>query len=177
MYEMLSTITSTYKYENEDFILFKEKFELLDLMYECFANVSKDLESKNINIILHSKEMFVKIFADRSQLKKAFQNLIDYSVSNTYQNTNLICELKKSHNKNDIYISFVFESPYISFEKLQNMFNMYSTPSEKMDKIGSSLNLYLAKKIIEAHKGEIYVKSNTKNFNSYNIKLPFINEC
>ena len=65
----------------------------------------------------------------------------------------------------------------MSFEKLQNMFNMYSTPSEKMDKVGSGLGLYLAKQIIEAHNGEINVENNEKNFSAYNIKLPCINEC
>ncbi len=177
MYEMLSTITTTYKYENEDFVLNKENFDILDLMSECFANVSKNLRNKKINLILHSSEKFFNIFADRVQLKKAFQNIIDYSASSAYEDTNIICEIKKSNFKNDIYVSFVFESPYVSCKKIQNMFNMYSTSAEKMDKVGSGLNLYLAKKIIEAHSGEIFVESNAKNFNCYNIKLPIINEC
>lgn len=177
MYEMLSTITSTYKYENKDFVLDIEKVEVLDLMYDCFASASKRLEDKNVKVILRSREMFYNIFADKTQLQKAFENLINYCISSAYENTNVICEVKKSRDRENVFVSLVFESPYISFEKLQNMFNMYSTPSEKMDKVGSGLGLYLAKQIIEAHNGEITVESNEKNFSTYNIKLPCINEC
>lgn len=46
-----------------------------------------------------------------------------------------------------------------------------------MDKVGSSLNLYLAKQIINAHHGVINVESQKSNYNSYNIELPYINEC
>lgn len=177
MYEMLSTITSTYKYENKDFVLDIEKVEMLDFMYACFASASKRLEDKNVKVILRSREMFYNIFADKTQLQKAFENLINYCVLSAYENTNVICEVKKSRDRESVFVSLVFESPYMSFEKLQNMFNMYSTPSEKMDKVGSGLGLYLAKQIIEAHNGEITVESNEKNFSAYNIKLPCINEC
>lgn len=130
------------------------------------------MQDKNIKVLLRSKDSFLNIFADRVQLQKALQNLIDYCVTNAYENTNIICELKRARDEENIFISLVFESPYISAEKLKNMFNMYSTPSEKMDKVGSGLSLYLAKQIIEAHNGEIIVESNEKNFSSYNIKLP-----
>lgn len=172
MYEMLSTITNTYKYENKDFILDCEKIEVLRFVDSCFENSLKKMQDKNIKVLLRSKDSFLYIFADRVQLQKALQNLIDYCVTNAYENTNIICELKRARDEENIFISLVFESPYISAEKLKNMFNMYSTPSEKMDKVGSGLSLYLAKQIIEAHNGEIIVESNEKNFSSYNIKLP-----
>ena len=57
------------------------------------------------------------------------------------------------------------------------MFKMYTTSAEKFDKVGSSLNLYLAKQIIDAHNGSIYIVQKENNFNCYNIKIPCINEC
>lgn len=150
---------------------------MIDLMYACFAGVSKNFEDKNVKVILRSREMFYNIFADKTQLQKAFDNLINFCASSAYENTIVICEVKKSRDRESVFVSLVFESPYMSFEKLQNMFNMYSTPSEKMDKVGSGLSLYLAKQIIEAHNGEVSVESNEKNFSTYNIKLPCINEC
>ncbi len=177
MYEMLSTITSTYKYENKDFILDFEHIEVLRFVDSCFENSIRRMKDKNVKVILRSKDAVLNIFADRLQLKKALENLIDYCVSSAYENTNIICELKRARDEENIFISIVFESPYLSSEKLNNMFNMYSTPSEKMDKVGSGLGLYLAKQIIEAHKGEISVESNENNFSTYKIKLPCINEC
>lgn len=172
MYEMLSTITNTYKYENKDYILNFEKIKLLRFVDECFENSSKRIRNKGVKVILRSKDTRLNIFADKIQLKKALENIIEYSILNTYENTNIICELKKSHSRENIFISLIFKAPYISTEKLKNMFNMYSTPAEKMDKVGSGLSLYLAKQIIEAHNGTITVDSYEKNFSVYNITLP-----
>ena len=57
------------------------------------------------------------------------------------------------------------------------MFRMYTTSAEKMDKVGSSLSLYLAKQIINAHNGKINVESKKSNYNNYSIEIPCINEC
>ena len=110
-------------------------------------------------------------------MKKAFENLINYCISNAYENTEILCEINKNINENIVYISLSFESPYKTPENIKNMFRKYTTSAEKMDKVGSSLNLYLAKQIINAHQGIINVESKKTNYNSYNIELPYINEC
>ena len=110
-------------------------------------------------------------------MKKAFENLINYCVSSAYENTEINCEISKNTLGNSINISLGFESPYKTPENIKNMFCKYTTSAEKMDKVGSSLNLYLAKQIINAHHGVINVESQKSNYNSYNIELPYINEC
>ncbi len=177
MYDMLSTILTTYKYENNDIILNYEKVHMLKLLDEAFAKSVRVMHNKNIKIRVKAKDKFVSLYADKSQMRKAFENLIDFCVSSAYKNTEIICEIGKINNSNSIFISLGFESPYVSSETIQNMFKMYTTSSEKMDKVGSSLNLYLAKQIINAHNGKIVVESKKSNHNHYNIELPCINEC
>ena len=46
MYDMLSTILSTYKYENNDVILNYEKFSILELMKQVFAKTDATLRGK-----------------------------------------------------------------------------------------------------------------------------------
>lgn len=177
MYDMLSTILTTYKYENNDIILNYEKVHMLKLLDEAFSKSVRALHSKNIKVRVKAKDKFVSLYADKAQMKKAFENLIDFCVSNAYTDTEIICEIGKINNSNSVFISLGFESPYVSSETIQNMFKMYTTSSEKMDKVGSSLNLYLAKQIINAHNGTIAVESKKSNYNHYNIELPCINEC
>ena len=177
MYDMLSTILTTYKYENNDIILNYEKVHMLKLLDEAFSKSVRAMHSKNIKVRVKAKDKFVSLYADKAQMKKAFENLIDFCVSNAYTDTEIICEIGKINNSNSVFISLGFESPYVSSETIQNMFKMYTTSSEKMDKVGSSLNLYLAKQIINAHNGTIAVESKKSNYNHYNIELPCINEC
>lgn len=173
MYEMLSTLLASYKYENNDIILYFENTNLLRLIDSCFNKKEEALESKNIKIVMSTKEDFYTVFADRIQIKKAFDNIIDYIVSSADVNSEIKCELKKWNQKFVILISF--ESPYVSVEKLNNIFNMCIDSSENLDKVGSGLGLYLAKQIIDAHNGNLYAHNNGKIYCV--VEMPCINEC
>lgn len=177
MYDMLSTLLSTYKYENKDISLTFEKIQVMKLMDECFHKFVKSMHNKNIQIKVKAKEKFFTVYADKIQIKKAFENLLDYCISNAYENTEIICDIKKTDNGKNVFLSLGFESPYISSEKIDNLFKRYATAAEKMDKVGSGLGLYLAKQIINAHNGIIYAESKESNYNIYKIELPCINEC
>lgn len=177
MYDMLSTLLSTYKYENKDICLTYEKIQVMKLMDECFHKYVKSMHHKNIHIKVKAKEKFFTVYADKSQIKKAFENLIDHCVSSAYENTEIVCDIKKTANGKNVFLSLGFESPYISSEDIGNLFKRYSTAAEKMGKVGCGLGLYLAKQIINAHNGIIYAESKESNYNIYNIELPCINEC
>ncbi len=177
MYDMLSTILSTYKYENKDISLCYEKIQILKLLDECFAKFVKSMHRKNIKIKVRAKEKFFTVYADKAQLKKAFENLIDSCISNAYENTEIVCEIRKISGGKSVFLSLGFESPFLSTEKIQGMFERYATPSEKMNKVGCGLGLYLAKQIITAHHGLVDVESSESNYSVYNLELPCINEC
>lgn len=175
MYSMLSTILSTYRYENEDISLCYEKIQILKLIDECFNKSIKTLQNKNVHVKVNAKEKFFAISADKIQITKAFENLISYCVSSAGENTQIICEIKKINN--NINLSLGFENPYVTPCSIKNMFKKYTTSAEKFDKVGSSLELYLAKQIISAHNGTINIESTNKNYNIYKIELPCITEC
>jgi K+-sensing histidine kinase KdpD len=166
MYNMLSIIAEMYKYENNKIILYFEQFDFLKLFDELLIQKSS-LKNKKIKINIKSKEKFCNIIADKFQLRKALNNVFDYIVLNTLENTNIVCNIEDKLDKK--LISFEFESLYLSLEKFNEMFDIYS--SDKMDKVGSSLELYLAKLIIEAHKGTILVEE-FKNKLMCNIIIP-----
>ncbi len=177
MYDMLSTLLSAYKYENKDITLTYEKIQIMKLMDECFHKYVKSMHHKNIRIKVKAKEKFFAVYADKCQIKKAFENLIDHCISSAYENTEIVCDIKKTHCGKNVFMSLGFESPYITSEQIENLFKRYATAAEKMGKVGSGLGLYLAKQIINAHNGIIYAESKESNYNIYNIELPCINEC
>lgn len=175
MYEMLSALLSAYKYENNDIYLCYEKVHICKLLDECFNKSIKILENKNMKVRIKSKEKLSIIPADRSQIKKAFENLTDYCISNAEENSEIICEV--IHRDKNIALKLCFESPYLNADIINNHLKKYTVSTDKFNKVGSSLNLYLAKQIIKAHKGKITVESKNSNQNIYNIELPCINEC
>lgn len=174
MYKMLSTILSTYKYENKEIYLRPEKILVTKLVEESFDKSMKILGNKNIKVRIRAKENSLKIHADKTEIRKAFENLIDYCSSSAQENSNIICDIKRENS--NLSLSLSFKSPYVTSDLLQNQFKNHITSAEKFNKVGSGPGLYLAKQIINAHKGSINIKS-SKSRNIYNVELPCINDC
>ncbi len=177
MYDMLSTILTTYKYENNDITLNYEKIYVQNLIDIAMRKSLKLISQKNVNIIISENTKCSALFGDKQHLQKAFENLIDYCVSSAYKNSKIICEINQNIEQNHVSICISFESPYVTQETVENMFKMYTTSAEKFDKVGSSLNLYLVKQIIDAHNGNIKIERKNAYYNCYNIEIPCINEC
>lgn len=171
MYGMLSTLLSAYKYENKDIILYFENTDLTRLVEAYCVENENELKNKNVKFIIEVKNNILGISVDKLQIKKAFENIFDYVISCVSENSEIVCHLEQCENK--IIISISFESPYISSKKLDNMFNMYASYSQNMDKVGSSLGLYLAKQIINAHDGKIRVHNAKKIVCT--VELPCVN--
>lgn len=148
MYKMISGILSAYKYENRDIILDFEYVNLLNILEKCFAKSSDYLIQKGISINVSSKIDKSMVYADKIQLRKAFGYIVNYCISNTI--SEIQCFIKQVGDS--IQAGFIFENPYCSKEKVDNMYN------SRLDKVGNSLGLYLAKQIIFAHQGSIEVK-------------------
>lgn len=177
MYDMLSTILTTYKYENNDIALYPERIQLLKLFDDCLSKFAKTVHKKNIKIKVIAKDKFITFHADRLQMQKAFENLIEHCIDEAYEKSEIVCCLKKLNGKINVALSL--ESPYITSDKIQDVFKMktYTSSLQNMDRVGANMGLYLAKQIISAHNGLISIESNKMNLNTYNVDLPCINEC
>jgi len=69
-------------------------------------------------------------------------------------------------------VEFENHSCYISPEKFEKMFRLNTSNTEKFDKIGTGIGLFLAKKIIEKHNGEIIAKSDIRQRSILGFKIP-----
>ena len=174
MYDMLSTLLTTYKYENNDVSLNFEKVYMLKLLDEVFAKSNKQLFQKNITINVVSKDKFASCYADKAQIIKAFEILVDFCVTQATKNSKITCKMKKLNDSNSIYITFGFDSPHVTPELVNNLLKQYSTSAEKFDKVGTGLNLYLAKQIIYAHNGSMASVSKEASYNTYSVTIPCI---
>lgn len=171
MYDMLSTILTTYKYENNDMTLSHEKVHLLKILNNSFNKATRILREKELKIKITSRDKFISLFGDSYQVQKAFDNLIDFCSANAFSNTEISCSIKKIKDIDSIYFSIHFKCSDKTQETIQNMLEMYTTSAEKFNKIGSSINLYLVKRIINAHNGIILTETNNSNCN-FIIEIP-----
>ncbi len=174
MYEMLSTLLSTYKYENGDYALNYEKCNILSLIEESGNELDSMLKEKNVQIRISKEGNYFNTNCDKMQIKRVIVNLLGNAISYAYNNTQIKINLKQY----DDYLEFEAknESAYINPALMENLFKKYVSHAAKYNKIGVGLGLYLSKQIIDAHKGEIYAKSFEDNHNIFGFTIPIIKE-
>ena len=174
MYEMLSTLLSTYKYENGDYALNCEDCNIISLAEETINELEAMLKEKNVTVYMHTEGSQFNTECDRMQIKRVLTNILGNAISYAYSNTQIVINIRQEEN--GICFEAKNESAYINPETMNNLFKKYVSHAAKFNKIGVGLGLYLSKQIIDAHDGNIYAKSFEDNHNIFGFVLPLVNK-
>lgn len=151
-----------------------KKFDLKKFLNDLVMQEKPVIDEKGLTFelnILDEKATY-NILGDANKLKQVFLNVIDNSIKYTLKG-NLELILEKQPSK---YIISVKDTGVgISKEDIAKLFAKFSraTGAQKINVTGSGLGLYLAKQIVEAHKGNVRVESPGVGLGStFTIELP-----
>lgn len=168
MKAMLGSVLVTYRNEKGTINLASEEVSIADLTVECIDEMIYLAHDKGIQILIQNSAQKETVWGDSVQLKRVIMNLLSNSIKYAFHNTEL--KIKVYNEKN--YTCFMFEnkSPYLPPDKQTSIFAQYISYAEAHNGIG--LGLYVSKKIIEAHGGEIFIKSFVDDRNIFGFKIP-----
>lgn len=132
------------------------------------------IEQKKINFIFNRpKEKIKTISIDKEKIFLVIQNLIDNALRYT-QNCGQVAVFLKSDN---IKIEFCIKDNGIGIPKnqLPKVFSKFfrAPNAVKLETEGNGLGLYIAKNIIEAHKGRIWFESIEGKGSTFCFNLPY----
>ena len=137
-----------------------EETDFSALVDECASDFIVRYPQRNILTNI-KKEIF--IMGDRLMLQMAINNLIDNALKYTPKEAPVSINLEEKKGK--IMVEVKDEGNGIAEEEKDKIFNKFyriGNPSTKAAK-GTGLGLYLTKKIVLQHKGNIFVTDNTPN--------------
>ncbi|MBD5401239.1 PAS domain-containing sensor histidine kinase [bacterium] len=174
MYDMVYTLLSTYKFENGDITLNCSSFDLCKMISESMYEISNIAEENSIKLLFDPQMDSFLVYADRIELKRVIINLLSNAINYAYSSTVVKVTLKKI-GKN-IEVKVQNSSAYIEPAVMSKLFRKYVTHSEKFNKVGIGLGLYLSKKIIEAHNGKIIAESFKSQNNIFGFSIPYDNK-
>lgn len=171
--ELLNKVLSAFKYDNGDIVLDKTSFDVITLMQNCINDISALAEDKNIKIIFNSSlyDSEKMLFADKSQIRRVISNILNNAVSYAYKGTEI--KINITRNDNNIIVETENSSPEIPADIREHLFEKYVTGSDSYRKVGFGLGLYLARKVVEAHNGRIYLSANSTN-NRFTFEIPVV---
>ena len=88
----------------------------------------------------------------------------------------LFTQLNLCNKKQDVCFEFENSSPYIPEEKQKSIFAQYVSYATMHKELGIGLGLYASQKIIDGHKGQIYVNSFVNDKNIFGFIIPRVQE-
>ena len=126
--------------------------------------------NEEIQIYLDLKINGLQIQADPTRLAQVFDNLLSNAIKyapGAQVKITLAKESKQAH------MTVSDNGPGIASENLKNLFNrFYRVPSNNVTVRGTGLGLYICRRIIQAHGGEITVESVLGEGTTFHIYLP-----
>ncbi len=162
MLGLVNTLLEVYKYESGNMKTAMTCFNFSKLVDECIEQVGQLASSKKIELKkCFDDEIFVE--ADRNEIRRVITNFLGNAIN--YTNEGGMVELKASQNGNDLQFSVKDNGIGISKQDIPKMFKRFSQGTSDRRSMSTGLGLYLAKQIIDAHGGKIWLESD-KNVGS-----------
>jgi signal transduction histidine kinase len=164
----------------------------VEFLKNTFENVAKD---KNINIILEKDENIALTYIDTQRIEQVMSNLISNAIKFTQDDgeitikteninvkdidkTKLIGAENPTFYSNYVKVSVKDNGIGIAEEDLQKVFNQFQQIENSLNRQngGTGLGLPIAKQLIEAHKGFIWVESELNKGTTFAFVIPILSE-
>lgn len=164
---LAENILDASRIESKRLSLRKAKFKLNDLLFNIVQNYYRQGRSsassgKDISVLYESPNENIVVEADKERISQVVRNIISNALEFTNEGNVLVTLRKESQQENggrQIAVVTVTDTGCgIDPAIMPRIFEKFVTRSEK----GTGLGLFVAKSIIYAHEGRIWVQNNTE---------------
>ncbi len=166
--ELVEIILETYKLNETKIELNHEETNVNSLIEETIEEMRPIADTDAIQI-KYWTEFDRKIKLDKFYMKRVLKNLILNAIS--FSNPSSVVDVALCNDNKNIYIKITNYGKGIKKEELKHVFDKYYTTAKKFRKVGTGLGLYLSNKIIQAHKGRIFIESKDHEYTTFIIEL------
>ena len=139
---------------------------LIEEIIEIMSPISM---GKNINVdFVNPGSIYALI--DLERMEQVLVNILDNAIKFSEQNSTINIGLEKTDDKVEIFIKD--QGPGIDKNLFENIFEKFYTGESNHQHKGSGMGLAISKAIVQAHEGEINIKSTLGQGSCFYILLP-----
>jgi signal transduction histidine kinase len=151
---------------------FRQVDDLKDILESVINEAKVNAHKKNLKIEAKLQKVPV-IYADPHKMRQVFVNIIDNAIKYTEKGgleiTNEIQDNKITFKFKDTGVGMIKEEIDAIYEKFRR-----GKGGEKYHAGGMGIGLYICHKIVEAHEGKVYAKSEGENMGTtFYVELPY----
>ncbi len=150
----------------------KSIFDIGALVNEVANEIKPNIQNAGLELQVNIKSAKQEVNADRNKIKQAISNLIDNSIKYTVKGDISIAVFTEG---NKVKVAIKDTGVGIDPQEMGKLFAKFSRTKDanKTNVIGTGLGLYIAKKMVEAHQGDIKVDSDgLGKGTTFTIELP-----
>ena len=159
---LVNVFLNVSRIESGRFTIEKENIDLIKLVEDVVNEFIPNAKKKNLKLSFKkSKKLIPEVSMDKDKIKDVVINMVDNSIKYTPEGSiNVYVEQRG----NQIIVSVKDTGVGIMKSEAKELFKKFvrGVGIAQVDTSGSGLGLYIAKKIIEAHSGEIWAESEGK---------------
>lgn len=168
--KLLDKLLDIYNYEAGKKSLTIEEININEII-ATEINIIKNHRKKempNIDTRLQTDISSVKL--DKEEISKVLYTFLDNAITNLPKDGEILVKTYKMENQINVCVSD--NGPGIPGEIREKLFERYAMAQAIERKIGAGLGLYLAKQIIEAHKGKIWFTTEAGKGTTFCFSIP-----
>jgi PAS domain S-box-containing protein len=154
--ELIGDFLEFSRFEATEYKPLKSAFDIEDALNRQIEKARVEAQKKNIHISFEYPDTLIPVIsADGKMVRRVIANLLDNAVKYSPHDTKITVKLNDWNL--EVQVQVIDEGAGISEEHLPYIFDAFYRVSRGSE--GSGLGLSIAKKIIEAHGGKIWVTS------------------
>ena len=137
----------------------KEVMSFNTILDQVVTEMTPVIEKASMKLVVdHTKEELL-VNVDRNKLKQVMLNLVDNAVK--YGGEGVVAIAAKKVEGNKVRFSVTDDGSGIAKEILPTLFHKFTRApgAQQVNSSGTGLGLFVAKKILDAHKGKIWAES------------------
>ncbi|MCD6085394.1 hypothetical protein J7J41_00125 [bacterium] len=141
----------------------KEYFQIEDIVYNIYKELFSQAKEKGLKFIIKKpQKKLPKIFGNKLKIREAIFNVIDNAIKYTQKG---FIKIEFFQRENLVFVKVSDSGIGFSREETRNIFQSFRRTRRGaiLYAQGAGLGLYIAKKFIEIHKGQLWAKSKGEN--------------
>ena len=148
-----------------------KQFDISADIFKTLLSFERKINDKDIEIVGLDKMESMIVSADEDMMMQVIYNLIDNAVKFTPQNGYI--EFKTYHDKEKLFVSIKNSGAGIEREEADKIFERFYRVDNSLNRKneGCGIGLFLCRKFIEMHGGEIFL-DNIDNGTQFSFYLP-----
>lgn len=170
MQDMVENILCKNKIESNKIHLSKNVHSLKELIEHCIELTKYIIVPKKQKIYLECNINNTLLPMDFLEMKRAVHNLIANASDYSPEGSKILIKIFEKDKNIGFYIQDFGKGIDITEQK--DVFSQYMSFAKKYKKVGSGLGLYITKRIIDAHDGEINLESKIGHGTKITVMLP-----